>query len=213
MTLDGKLATSSGDSKWISGDASRRIAHELRGRMDAILVGRGTAVADDPLLTARPPGPRIAARIVLDSNASLPSNSQLVRTAADAPLMVVVSERAASSDCKRLSDRGCEVFVAPGDTPAARIDALLRELGSRGMTNILVEGGGTLLGSLFDEQAVDEVHVFVAPKIVGGAGATTPVGGHGIPGMAAALQLTDRQISVIEQDLYIHGRCTYGTLP
>jgi diaminohydroxyphosphoribosylaminopyrimidine deaminase/5-amino-6-(5-phosphoribosylamino)uracil reductase len=210
MTLDGKLATASGDSQWISGEASRRIVHEVRGRMDAIMVGRGTAEADDPLLTARPPGPRIATRIVFSSSASLSSDSQLVRTAADVPVMVVVSDRAAGSDCKRLAEGGCEVFVATGETPAARSDALLRELGNRGMTNVLVEGGGRLLGSLFDEQEIDEVHVFVAPKIVGGADATSPVGGRGIQSMAAALQLADQHVSIVGPDLYIRGRCRGG---
>lgn len=206
MTLDGKLATRTGDSKWISGEASRRIVHELRGRMDAILVGRGTAEADDPLLTARPAGPRIATRIVLDSSASLSSRSQLVQSSADAPVMVVVSDSATDANRNRLSEHGCEVFVAAGETPGERIEALLKELGSRGMTNVLVEGGGTLLGTLFDARAIDEVHAFVSPKIVGGSAAASPVAGQGIARMADALQLIQRQVSTIEQDLYIRGR-------
>ncbi|MFO1091818.1 MAG: RibD family protein [Planctomycetaceae bacterium] len=101
MTLDGKLSTRTGDSKWISSEESRRIAHELRGRMDAIIVGIGTALADDPLLTARPPGPRVAMRVVLDSEARLPIDSQLVRTAArDAPVLVAVGPRATIDRCR-----------------------------------------------------------------------------------------------------------------
>lgn len=207
MTLDGKLATSSGDSRWISGEASRRIVHALRGRVDAVMVGSGTAVADDPLLTARPPGQRIATRIVLDSKATLASESQLVLSAAEAPVMVVATELASPADRARLTSHGCEVFVAAGETPAARLETLLKELGGRGMTNILVEGGGTLLGTLFDARLVDEVHTFIAPRIAGGATAPSPVAGCGIQFMVDTLQLTDPQVALVERDIYIHGRC------
>src|SRR5436305_14785939 len=118
MTLDGKIATRTGDSRWISGEASRRRVHQLRGRMDAIIVGIGTALADDPLLTARPPGPRVATRVVLDSRGRLPLDSRLVRSAREAPVLVV-----ARQDNAGLRAAGCEVLVMPG------IDALLDELG------------------------------------------------------------------------------------
>lgn len=207
MTLDGKLATAAGNSRWISGAAARRIVHELRSRVDAIVVGRGTAAADDPLLTARPAGKRVATRIVLDSAASLASDSQLVRTAAEAPVMVVVTEQASPADRQRLTQHGCEVVAVAGATPSARLEMLLHELGQRGATNLLVEGGSTLLGALFDARLVDEVHVFIAPKVVGGAGAPSPVGGCGIQNMAAALQLTEPQTFVVDHDIYVHGLC------
>ncbi len=117
MTLDGKIATRTGQSRWISGSKSRQLVHALRGRMDAVVVGRGTAAADDPLLTARPAGPRTPMRVVLDTRASLPSESQLVRTAGQAPLLVAVGSEAEAADCRRLQEAGCEVLVCPGGDP------------------------------------------------------------------------------------------------
>jgi diaminohydroxyphosphoribosylaminopyrimidine deaminase / 5-amino-6-(5-phosphoribosylamino)uracil reductase len=206
MTLDGKLATRSGDSRWISGPESREIVHQLRGRVDAILIGRGTALADDPMLTARPPGPRTATRIVLDSRAALDSTSQLVRTARDTPLLIVSGPDATESNRARLTAAGCEVFVSDAPDHRARLGQLLDELGRRQMTNILVEGGSRLLGSLFDAREIDEVHVFIAPKLCGGQAAPTPVAGDGVDRMAEALMLEDPQVMRIGPDLYLSGR-------
>jgi diaminohydroxyphosphoribosylaminopyrimidine deaminase/5-amino-6-(5-phosphoribosylamino)uracil reductase len=206
MTLDGKLATRTGDSKWISGEASRQIVHQLRGRMDAIIVGRGTAEADDPLLTARPPGARVATRVVVDSRASLSSESQLVRTAREVPTLVAVSQRSEQANRDRLASAGCELFVTTGESPGAELESLLLELGRRRFTNVLVEGGAILLGALFDQRQVNEVHVFIAPKIVGGVGAISAVGGTGVGEMASALELVEMQSTVVERDLYIRGK-------
>ncbi len=205
MTLDGKIATRTGSSQWISGEASREIVHEIRGRVDAILVGRETALADDPSLTARPPGPRTAVRIVCDTRAALSSDSQLVRTAKETPVLVAVGNEAAEADRTRLSDAGCEVFVCEGTDHAARLDALLDELGRRRMTNVLVEGGGQLLGSLLDARRIDEVHAFIAPKLVGGTTAASPIGGTGIEQMAEALTLDEPEIRQVGQDVYVSG--------
>jgi diaminohydroxyphosphoribosylaminopyrimidine deaminase/5-amino-6-(5-phosphoribosylamino)uracil reductase len=194
MTLDGKIATRSGDSRWISNDASRRRVHVLRGRMDAILVGIGTALADDPLLTARPPGPRTALRIVLDSRGRLPLTSQLVRTAREAPVLVVTSEAAAVQHQQELAALGCEVQVLPGEDGRPSVAALLDELGRRRLTNLLVEGGGEVLGSFRDADAIDEVHVFIAPRLAGGAGAKTPIEGQGVARIEEALSLAQWQV-------------------
>ncbi|HEU5433885.1 MAG TPA: bifunctional diaminohydroxyphosphoribosylaminopyrimidine deaminase/5-amino-6-(5-phosphoribosylamino)uracil reductase RibD [Thermomicrobiales bacterium] len=209
MTLDGKLATRTGHSQWISGEASRRVAHELRGRVDAIVVGRGTAEADNPLLTARPLGPRQAVRIVVDSRATLASESQLVRTASDAPVLVAAGPAALPADVRRLEMAGCEVFVASAEAPGERLEALLDELGRSRMTNVLVEGGAKLLGSCFDRRLVDEVHVFIAPRIAGGAGAASPVGGEGIERMDQALGLEETTWRKLESDLYLTGRVAH----
>jgi len=206
MTLDGKIATRSGDSRWISGEASREIVHALRGRADAILIGRGTALADDPLLTARPSGPRTATRIVLDTNAALSPESQLGRTARLAPVLVAVGTDAPAENQQRLADAGCDLVVCAGSNPAARLDWLLLELGRRRMTNVLVEGGAELLGSLFDARAVDEVHVFVAPKIVGGNDAPSAAAGVGLARMADALALDQLERRFSGPDLYVSGR-------
>jgi diaminohydroxyphosphoribosylaminopyrimidine deaminase/5-amino-6-(5-phosphoribosylamino)uracil reductase len=203
MTLDGKIATRTGDSKWISNEASRRRVHELRGRMDAIIIGIGTALADDPLLTARPPGPRTATRIVLDSQGRLPLSSQLVQTARQIPTMVV--GQTSHPSLAPLTAAGCEILTLPGTT-RPDVLTLLDELGRRHMTNVLVEGGAEMLGSFFDADVVDEVHVFIAPRIAGGRDGRTAIAGVGVDRMATAMRLDERQVEVIDGDFYFHGR-------
>jgi len=204
MTLDGKTATAGGDSRWISSEESRALVHEVRGRMDAIIVGIGTVLADDPLLTARPPGPNTPKRIVLDARARLPLDSRLVRTAREAPTDVVVGPAATAEDVDRLERAGCEVWTFPGDG-RARLLALLDELGRR-LTYVLVEGGGVLLGSFFDAGEVDEVDVYVAPLIEGGDHLRTPARGRGRSLMAQAARLRDvRRTLVGERDVRIQG--------
>ncbi len=206
MTLDGKIATRTGDSRWISGEASRAIVHEIRGRVDAILVGRETARRDDPRLTARPPGPRTPLRIVADSRASLSPESQLVCTAGEVPLMVAAASAAPAENRRRLTDAGCEVLICPGGTHAERLAALLDELGRRRLTNMLVEGGGRLLGSLLAAGQIDEVHVFIAPKLIGGSEAPGPVAGPGLAQIADALELDDPEMRPVGRDVYVCGR-------
>jgi diaminohydroxyphosphoribosylaminopyrimidine deaminase/5-amino-6-(5-phosphoribosylamino)uracil reductase len=205
MTLDGKIATRTGDSRWISSELSRCRVHELRGRVDAIIVGRGTAEQDDPLLTARPPGPRTPTRIVLDSQAALPLSCRLVATSREAPVLVAVSAAAPADRVRALADLGVEVWQSPAADPAGRWVALLDELGRRQMTNVLVEGGGRVFGSLLDAQSIDEVHAFIAPQIIGG-GSPSPIAGHGISEMGQALRLKRYTIEPLGGDAYIRGR-------
>jgi diaminohydroxyphosphoribosylaminopyrimidine deaminase/5-amino-6-(5-phosphoribosylamino)uracil reductase len=206
MTLDGKLATRTGDSRWISSDASRRIVHQIRGRMDAILVGSGTARIDDPQLTARPNGPRTALRIVLDSKALLSDHSQLVRTAREIPVLAAVGTEAAAYDRTRLEAAGCETFLMSGDSRTERLLSLLDELGRRRMTNVLIEGGAELHGTCFDAGEVDEVHAFISPRIIGGAKATAAVAGQGCDLISRAFLLREPQVANIEGDIYVRGR-------
>jgi diaminohydroxyphosphoribosylaminopyrimidine deaminase/5-amino-6-(5-phosphoribosylamino)uracil reductase len=205
MTLDGKIATRAGDSKWISGEASRRKGHELRGRMDAIIVGIGTVLADDPLLTARPPGPRVATRVVLDSRFRLPLDCQLVRTVKDAPVYVAGSNGATLGGIA-LDNRGCEM-VRFGTDARGRpsVPDLLADLGKRRMTNVLVEGGAAVLGSFRDAGEIDEVHAFLAPILAGGRGAKSPMAGEGVAKIGEALRLTEWTCERIGEDLYWHG--------
>jgi diaminohydroxyphosphoribosylaminopyrimidine deaminase/5-amino-6-(5-phosphoribosylamino)uracil reductase len=205
MTLDGKIATRTGDSKWISNQASRQIVHALRGRMDAIVVGIGTVLADDPQLTARPPGPRTATRIVLDSRCRLPVTSCLARTARETPTLVATTEAASTDTAGELQRLGCEVLHLPAVEGMPDVAALLAELGRRRFTNVLVEGGGAVLGSFLDAHAIDEVHVFLAPVLAGGADARTPVGGVGVARIADALRLANCRVEMIEGDVYLHG--------
>jgi diaminohydroxyphosphoribosylaminopyrimidine deaminase/5-amino-6-(5-phosphoribosylamino)uracil reductase len=206
MTLDGKIATRAGDSRWISGQQSRAMVHALRGRVDAVLIGSRTAAADDPLLTARPPGPRVAARIVFDSRASLASSSQLVGTASQAPVIVAVGPESTQDDRDRLAAAGCEVLALPGASAAERLLQLLDEMGRRRMTNVLAEGGGGLWGGLLDADQIDEVHAFVAPKLIGGEAAPSPIGGAGLERMPLALSLDGVTIRQVGDDAHIHGR-------
>ena len=207
MTLDGKLAASSGDSQWISGEESRAVVHQLRGWMDAIVVGRGTAEQDDPLLTARPAGVRTPTRIVLDSQAVVALESQLVRTSSDAPVMVASAANAPAARCHALREAGVEVWQSPPSATSSgdRWMALLNELGRRRMTNILVEGGAKVLGALLDAGEIDEVHAFIAPKLIGGAG-PSPLRGEGRALMADALRLTSPKVETIGEDVYVSGR-------
>jgi diaminohydroxyphosphoribosylaminopyrimidine deaminase/5-amino-6-(5-phosphoribosylamino)uracil reductase len=206
MSLDGKIATRSGDSKWISGKASRSWVHALRGRMDAIIIGSGTAVADDPLLTPRPPGPRTPMRVVVCSAPVLALESQLVRTAREAPVLIAVQHGAQSEHAQALRAAGCEVLPLAGPSAQLAVDQLLEELGRRRLTNVLVEGGSRLFGSFLDARAIDEVHVFIAPILLGGAGALPAVGGNGVDKIAEALQLDSWEFEASEGDLVVHGK-------
>jgi diaminohydroxyphosphoribosylaminopyrimidine deaminase/5-amino-6-(5-phosphoribosylamino)uracil reductase len=202
MSLDGKIATASGDSKWISGRASRELVHRLRGRVDGILVGAGTVRADDPLLTARPPGPRIATRIILSSSGTLPPGCQLLRTVSEAPVLVAtLAGRGYESRAA-----GCDVLELPADGGRPSVRALLAELGRRRMTNLLVEGGAGVFGSLCDARLIDELHVFVAPKLIGGTGAPSPVGGAGAADMSRVWPVARWTHEAVGDDVYLHGR-------
>jgi diaminohydroxyphosphoribosylaminopyrimidine deaminase / 5-amino-6-(5-phosphoribosylamino)uracil reductase len=208
MTLDGKIATASGESKWISGEESRRKVHELRGRVDGILVGIGTVLADDPLLTARPEGPRIATRIVLDTHLKTPMTSQLVKTARHAPVLLVH----ASNDNRHvaeMSGTGCECLRIDASSRTETVDQLLKELGKRRMTNLLVEGGAAVLGSFFDAEAVDEVWAFVAPKWIGNSAAKGPLSGIGVNSISPITQLESVTVEQFGQDALIRGRCVH----
>ena len=204
MTLDGKTACASGDSKWISGPRCRAFVHEIRGRMDGILVGIGTVLADDPELTARPPGPRQPSRIVLDSAARLPFDSRLARTADGPPVWVAATSAASTHRVSMLVDRGVEVLVMPGEG-LVPIPDLLDELGCRGLSNLLVEGGGRVLGAFVDAGEIDAVEVFIAPILEGGSHEHGPLRGLGVTRMAEALRLRGTEVRLIDGDVALRG--------
>ncbi len=188
QSLDGKIATRTGDSRWISSIESRRVAHALRARVDAVLVGVNTVRTDDPELSARHVrAKRIATRIVLDADLRTPLKAKLVRTACQVPTMIVAvgSRRARSSDVgferrrKALESAGCEVLLVGRAGGETSLPDLLRALRERGMTNVLVEGGGRVLGTFVEQGLADEAVVFVAPKLIGGDRAPGPLGGVG----------------------------------
>jgi diaminohydroxyphosphoribosylaminopyrimidine deaminase/5-amino-6-(5-phosphoribosylamino)uracil reductase len=200
MTLDGKIATRTGDSRWITSDVARHRVHDLRGRMDAIIVGIGTVLADDPRLTVRPPGPRVPTRIILDSGGRLPKNCNLLKTLLEAPLLVVTT-----TFIPELNDIGCATLrLAAGESGRPDVLALLDELGRRKMTNVLVEGGAEVLGSFFDAKAIDEVHVFIAPRIAGGK-ELVAVAGRGVEKIADAWSLLEWEVEQLGPDVLLHG--------
>jgi diaminohydroxyphosphoribosylaminopyrimidine deaminase/5-amino-6-(5-phosphoribosylamino)uracil reductase len=170
LSLDGFTATKAGDSKWISGPQSRALVHRWRAEADAVAVGIETALADDPLLTARdldPPAPRQPARVVFDSSARLPLDSALVGSLGEAPLIVVADAGAAPERVAALRATGTELIEAAGDS-GERIAAGLDELGRRGITSVLLEGGAGLAGAFVDAGEVDELRLFIAPLLLGG---------------------------------------------
>ena len=211
MTLDGKVATRSGDSKWISGEDSRELAHRWRAAVDAVVVGIGTALADDPQLTARPDGllaelgtqPR---RVVFDSLARLPPSSQLVAAAAEIPLTVIVSRAAARADTDALEAAGVQVLVATGENEPARVRSGLDQLGSRGVTSVLLEGGPHLAGAFLDAGEIDEIRLFLAPLLLGGSAARDPLEGEGVEQISEALRAITFGCESIGEDLLISAR-------
>lgn len=210
MTLDGKVATRSGDSKWISGQSSRRRAHLWRSECDAVAVGIGTALADDPQLTARDIGPiapsRQPRRIVFDSLGRLPLDAQLVTDARSAALIIVVSRAAPRSATDALATHGVEVIVASGEHEPARIGDALDQLGAAGITSILLEGGPHLAGAFLDAGEIDEIRLFLAPLILGGRTARDPLEGEGADAISDAVHATDLTCERVGDDLLISAR-------
>lgn len=207
MTWDGRIATTTGESQWISNPQSRAVVHQTRSRVDGIAVGSGTVHADDPQLLARLEGEsprRTAARVVFDSRAAIPSGCKLLREVERAPVVVVVSNEAPDDDVKRLRDAGAEVVPTEGDRPA-RVQQALQAFGRRPMTNLLVEGGGQLLGAFLDADRIDEVHLFLGPRLVGGAAAPGPIAGDGIAQLAHAPRLREVQTDMLQGDIHIRG--------
>jgi diaminohydroxyphosphoribosylaminopyrimidine deaminase / 5-amino-6-(5-phosphoribosylamino)uracil reductase len=209
-TPDGKVATRTGDSKWISGDASRRLAHHWRAECDAVAVGIGTALADDPLLTARihprPPAQRQPRRIVFDSEARLPLDSQLVRGAAELPLTVVISRAAPRLAADALEIAGADVIVATGENEPARVRNALGQIGAAGITSILLEGGPRLAGAFLDAGEVDEIRLFVAPVVLGGSHARDPLEGEGVERIAEATRALTLDCERIADDVLVSAR-------
>ena len=212
MTLDGRLATNTHDSRWISGEESRKIVHQLRSRMDAIVIGSGTAMHDDPMLTVRLDesdrcGNKTPCRVVLDRSGNLLPESQLVRTAREVPVLIVT----ATNDSKKIQQwetSGCEVLRlshSHSDGPPA-IDSILENFASRRWTHILVEGGQQVFGTFFDAECIDEVHAFISPKLIGGESAIPVIGGKGLEKMSFAALLESPEVRLVGQDVYVRGR-------
>jgi diaminohydroxyphosphoribosylaminopyrimidine deaminase / 5-amino-6-(5-phosphoribosylamino)uracil reductase len=211
MTLDGKVATRTGDSKWISGEDSRELAHRWRASVDAVVVGIGTALADDPQLTARPDSPpaQLGAqprRVVFDSLARLPPTSQLVVAAAEVPLTLIVSRAAARADTDALEAAGVQVVVATGENEPARVRSGLDQLATEGVTSVLLEGGPHLAGAFLDAGEIDEIRLFLAPLLLGGSAARDPLEGKGVERISEALRAITFDCTSVGEDLLVCAR-------
>ncbi len=206
-SLDGRIAAASGDSRWVSGPETRAWAHEMRTRIDAIMVGSSTVVIDDPQLTARPGGiesERQPLRIVADSRGRITANARVLQGPAST---LVATTQASPSEWRRaIESTGAEVLELPADESGrVSLRPLLEELGRRGVLVLLVEGGGVLHGSFFDQRLVDKVHAVLAPMIIGASGAATAVAGHGAERMADALRLVDVTVERLGEDILVTG--------
>jgi diaminohydroxyphosphoribosylaminopyrimidine deaminase/5-amino-6-(5-phosphoribosylamino)uracil reductase len=207
MTLDGKVATPSGDSKWISGESSRARAHRWRATVDAVAVGIGTALADDPRLTARVEAvSRQPTHVVFDSTARLPLTTQLLREAPEQRLIVVVTRAAPRTSVEALEMSGAEVIVATGENEPARVRDALDRLGELGIASLLLEGGPHLAGAFFDAGEIDEVRLFLAPLLLGGRNARDPLEGEGVEQIADALRAETLECERVAEDLLISAR-------
>ncbi|MBN1311971.1 MAG: bifunctional diaminohydroxyphosphoribosylaminopyrimidine deaminase/5-amino-6-(5-phosphoribosylamino)uracil reductase RibD [Anaerolineae bacterium] len=208
-SLDGKIATRNGDSQWITGEASRRRSHQLRHAADAILIGAGTAIVDNPRLTTRLPmdDPRHPLRIVLDSRGRVPLENQVFSSDLAGRTLVATTDAMPTDHEKKLASCGVEVLRLP-QNGWGRVDitALLHTLGQREIQSLVVEGGSTILGSFFDSELVDEVWAFIAPVIIGGKDAPSPVEGIGVTALERALRLKDACIELLDGDWLISGK-------
>jgi diaminohydroxyphosphoribosylaminopyrimidine deaminase/5-amino-6-(5-phosphoribosylamino)uracil reductase len=213
MTLDGRVAAPGGDSRWISCAESRELVHRWRAEVDAIAVGIGTALADDPLLTdrreIREGDEGLGAqptRVVFDSMARLPLDSALVESLEEAPLIVVCSPEAPAARRDALEEAGAEIAVAPGRDRAERLGAALDELGRREIQDLLLEGGPTLAGALFDAEGIDALRLFIAPILVGAGEARALLEGEGARRIAEGLRPLAIEHEAVGEDLLISAR-------
>ncbi|MCJ7490839.1 MAG: bifunctional diaminohydroxyphosphoribosylaminopyrimidine deaminase/5-amino-6-(5-phosphoribosylamino)uracil reductase RibD, partial [Dehalococcoidia bacterium] len=216
MSLDGKIAATSGDSRWVSGPETREWSHRLRTQIDAIMVGVRTILVDDPQLTARPGGAvptgrqvdsgRQPLRIVADSRGRMPVTARVL----DGPGRALLATTEASSAVwrKQMTEAGAEVLVLPDVEGRVDVAALLRVLGERQTLSLLVEGGGELLGSFFDCGLVDKMHAVIAPLVIGGRDAPAAVAGRGVERMAEALRLRDVVVDRLGEDTLATGYVT-----
>jgi len=210
MTLDGKIATFTGESKWISGPRSRQRVQQLRASVDALMVGVNTVIADDPQLTVRDdsgqPLGHQPLRLVVDTTGRTPLRSQMVSGRLPGTTALLVGPRAHQSGLKRIESMGNVVITVPERADRVDLEAALRTLASEwGVTSLLVEGGGELLGSLFDLGLVDKIVAFIAPKLVGGTQAPGPFGGQGVASMKSAAALRDVEWERVGDDIMVVG--------
>jgi diaminohydroxyphosphoribosylaminopyrimidine deaminase / 5-amino-6-(5-phosphoribosylamino)uracil reductase len=206
-SLDGKIATRTGDSKWLTGEAARGFGHRLRHECDAILVGTGTVLADDPQLTVRLSRRRgrDPIRVVVDSRLRTPPAARLLHLDSPAPTWIATTPAAPPDKIQALKTLGAEILVMPAEQDRVALGPLLQELGRRGVQSLLVEGGAEVLGACLDQRLVDKFYFFYAPKILGGQEAYPAVAGRGVAKLSEAHQARDLSLRRLGPDLLVSG--------
>ena len=207
ISLDGKIATASGESQWITSQASRLKGHEIRAQVDAILVGVGTVLKDNPSLTTRLPDRQNAdpIRIIVDSRGCTPLEAKIFNLESNAGTLIAVTENAPSEKIEALKSVGADVLITEEKEGRVCLRALMRELGRQEITSVLIEGGGEVNAAALQVGIVDKLMFFVAPKLIGGKDAPGPIGGVGIAHLAEAVALRDVKTTQIGADLLIEG--------
>ena len=207
MTLDGKIATRTNESKWITGELSRKYVHNLRHRVAGIMVGIGTIISDNPSLTTRFEEERGSdpIRIIVDSSARIPLESKVLNLNSTAKTIIAVTEKAHKNKLDMLKEKGAEIILIPSKNGRVDLKLLMKELGERKIDSILLEGGSELNYTALDEGIVDKIYSFVAPKIIGGRSAKTPVGGHGKASMGDSINLEHMNIQYFGEDIMIEA--------
>ncbi|WP_369284059.1 bifunctional diaminohydroxyphosphoribosylaminopyrimidine deaminase/5-amino-6-(5-phosphoribosylamino)uracil reductase RibD [Oscillibacter sp. GMB15532] len=207
MTMDGKIATRTGVSRWITGEAARQRVHADRGRYAAIMAGVGTVLADDPLLTCRSEGGRNPLRVICDTHFRIPLESQIVRTAPSVPT-VIAAGNGSNEKKKQLEAAGCRVWELPTSAGHVDLRALMKRLGDKKIDSVLLEGGGTLNWAALEAGIVQKVQAYIAPKLFGGA-AKTPVGGLGAALPEQAFLLKNTSVTALGEDFLLESEVAY----
>ena len=203
MTLDGKITTASGDSRWVTSEAARRHVHETRAHLSGIMVGVGTVLADDPLLTCRIEGGRNPYRIICDSHARTPLDCQLIRTAREIDTVIAVTEW--NEHAAALKKAGAHLVLCQAQNGKVNLNDLMHQLGAHGLDSILLEGGAELAFAALETGIVHKVQAYIAPKLIGGSTAKTPLGGVGFTRMADAAALKNVTVTPLGEDFLIEG--------
>lgn len=205
MSLDGKIATASGESMWITGEISRENVHKLRNKYSAIMVGVNTVIKDNPSLTCRLVNGRNPVRVIVDSSLRIPLESKVLDINNNSRCIIATSQKASREKITELKDKGIEILILPLKDEKVDIKELIEALGKLKIDSILLEGGGTLNFSFLEEGLVDKVQFYIAPKLIGGKDAKTPIEGIGIKRLSEHFEIDDMQINKLGEDLLIEG--------
>jgi diaminohydroxyphosphoribosylaminopyrimidine deaminase/5-amino-6-(5-phosphoribosylamino)uracil reductase len=207
MSLDGKIATRTGHSSWITGERARLKVHELRNEYDGILVGIGTVLADDPQLTSRLPNydNRDPIRIILDSQCRIPLTARVLNQKSKAETIVVVSPQASKDKLEKIKELGARILVVPERDGLLDLEVLIDELGKMQITSLMVEGGARVNGSFLAKGLVDKIYLFLAPKIIGGNNSLSLIEGWGVDRVEQSIKLKELSVEIFGDDLGIIG--------